>query len=321
MRTAVRLLFLAFLLPLSQSVIGQNWPARPVRIVVPYPPGGLADVIARYVSQQIAPALGQPVIADNKPGAQGIVGLEIVKNAPADGYTFGYAVMPAIAINPHLYPKLPYDSARDFAPVTQLGLASLGMVVPASLKVKNVPDFIAYVRANPGKVSYASFGSGSTSHIYAEMLNLSAGTDMVHVPYKGAAPAVQDILAGQAQMGIHDFTAITPHVRSGRLVLLAVIGEKRWPAFPDTPTFAEQGLPLDMSGWNGIVAPAKTPRPIVERMSAEMARAVQTLEGRERTLAMGLLATGTTPDAFAEIIRRDTQRWGEVIRKSKIKAD
>jgi tripartite-type tricarboxylate transporter receptor subunit TctC len=299
----------------------QSWPDKPVRIVAPYPPGGQTDLVARFLAEKLAPVLGQSLLVENKPGAQGIVGLEAVKNSPADGYTFVYVNVSNISINPHVHLKLPYESLRDFAPVSQIGLSVLAMVVPPSLGVKTLAEFIAYAKANPGKASFASFGTGSTSHIYGEMLKASAGIDMVHVPYKGAGPATQDVVAGHAQMGINDFAAVGPFVRSGRLVALAVTGPKRWPAFPDLQTFAEQGQPLDIAGWNGIMAPANTPKPIVERMSAEINKAIQSPDGREKMLQMGLLATGTTPDEFAEVIRRDTPRWGEVIRKAGIKAD
>ena len=299
----------------------QIWPDKPVRLVAPYPPGGQTDLVSRFLAERLSPALGQQVIVENRAGAQGIVGLEAVKNAAADGYTFVYANVSNISINPHVYPKLPYDGLKDFAPVTQLGLSVLGMVVPATLNVKTLPEFIAYAKANPGKVSFASFGSGSTSHIYGEMLKAAAGLDMVHVPYKGAGPAVQDVIAGHAQMAIQDFAAIGPHVRSGRLVALAVTGPKRWPAVPELRTFVEQGYPLDIAGWNGIMAPAGTPRAIVERMSVEINKVIQSTAGREQMLSMGLLATGTTPDELAAVIRGDTPRWGEVIRKANIQVN
>ena len=302
------------------SVHAQTWPDKPVRLVAPYPPGGQTDLVSRFLAERLSTALGQQVIVENRAGAQGIVGLEAVKNAAADGYTFVYANVSNISINPHVYPKLPYDGLKDFAPVTQLGLSVLGMVVPATLNVKTLPEFVAYARANPGKVSFASFGSGSTSHIYGEMLKAAAGLDMVHVPYKGAGPAVQDVIAGHAQMAIQDFAAIGPHVRSGRLVALAVTGPKRWPAVPELRTFVEQGYPLDIAGWNGIMAPTGTPHAIVERMSDEINKIIQAPAGREQMLVMGLLATGTTSEEFANVIRRDTPRWGEVIRKANIQA-
>jgi tripartite-type tricarboxylate transporter receptor subunit TctC len=191
-------------------------------------------------------------------------------------------------------------------------MAALGMVVPPALGIKSVDEFIAYTRAHPGKVSFASFGIGSSSHLYGEMLKSSAKLDMVHVPYKGAAPAVQDVIAGTATMGIHDFATIGPQVLGGRVTLLAVTGPKRWPTFPDVPTFLELGHPLDLVGWNGIIAPKGTPKAIVEKLSAEINKIIQSPEGRARMLELGLLATGTTPAEFTEILKRDTPRWGEV---------
>jgi tripartite-type tricarboxylate transporter receptor subunit TctC len=299
----------------------QTWPAKPVRLIVPYPPGGQTDIVSRYLADKLQPLLGQPVLVENKAGAQGIVGIEAAKNSAPDGYTFVYTNVSNISINPHIHAKLPYDGLRDLAPVTQLGLSVLAMVVPASLNVKSLAEFIAYAKANPGKANFASFGTGSSSHIYGEMLKSSAGIEMTHVPYKGAGPAVQDIMAGHATTGIHDLASVGPNVRSGKLVALAVTGPQRWPLFPDLQTFAEQGHPLDIAGWNGIMAPAGAPKAALERMSAEINRIIQSPEGREQILKFGLLVTGTTPDAFGEIIRRDTPRWGEVIRKAGIKAD
>jgi tripartite-type tricarboxylate transporter receptor subunit TctC len=297
----------------------QAWPAKPMKLIAPYPPGGQTDLVSRWLADKLQPALGQPLLVENKSGAQGIVGIEAAKNSPADGYTFVYANVSNISINPHVHEKLPYDGLRDLAPVTQLGLTVLAMVVPPSLNVKSLKDFLEYAKANRGKVSFASFGAGSTSHIYGEMLKGAAGIDMTHVPYKGAGPAVQDTIAGHTQMAIQDLGSVGPFVASGKLVALAVTGPKRWPLLPDLPTFAELGYPLDIAGWNGIMAPAGTPRAIVERMSAEINRVIQTPEGREQMLKFGLLATGTTPEEFAEVIRRDTPRWGDVIRKAGIK--
>lgn len=299
----------------------QTWPHKPLRIIAPYPPGGTSDIVSRYLALKLAPVLGQPVIVENRVGAQGIVGLEAAKNAAPDGYTFVFTNVSNISINPNIYPKLPYDGLKDFAPVTQLGLVTLGMIVSPSLKVKTLPEFIAYAKANPGKVSYGSFGTGSTAHIYGEMLKGAAGIDMVHVPYKGPGPAMQDVVAGHVQMALTDFSAIGAQVRAGNLIVLAVTGPQRWPTAPEVHTFAEQGYPLDVAGWNGIMAPAATPREIVLRMSAEINKIIQSPEGRERMLAMGLIVTGTTPDEFTAVIRRDTPRWGEMIGKTGIKAE
>jgi tripartite-type tricarboxylate transporter receptor subunit TctC len=300
--------------------LAQAWPAKPIRLIAPYPPGGQTDIVGRWLGEKLSPVLGQPFLVENRAGAQGIVGLEAAKNSAPDGYTFVYANVSNISLNPHMHEKLPYDGQKDFAPVTQLGLTVLAMVVNPALGPKSLAEFIALAKSRQGKVSFASFGAGSTSHVYGEMLNGAAGLDMVHVPYKGAAPAVQDILAGHATTGIHDLATVGPHVAAGRLIALAVTGPKRWPLLPELPTFAEQGYALDIAGWNGIMAPAGTPQAIAERMSAEINRVIQSPEGREQMLKFGLLATGTTPAEFAAIIQRDTPRWGEVIRKAGIKA-
>ena len=297
----------------------QAWPGKPIKLIVPYTPGGQTDIVSRYLAEKLSPVFGQNVIVENRPGAQAIVGLEALKNSPPDGYTFAYVNVSNINLNPYLYDKLPYDPLKDFAAVTQLGLSVLGMVVAPSLGPKNLRDFIAHGKANKGKLSYGSFGNGSSSHVYAEMLNNSAGLDMTHVPYKGAAPAVVDIMAGHTSTGIHDFATIGPHITTGKLVPLAVTGPRRWPLFPDVPTFSELGYPLDLAGWNGIMAPAGTPKAIVDRVSTEINKIIQSNDGREQLLKFGLLATGTTPDAFADIVRREGARWGDVIKKAGIK--
>ena len=315
----MKILFLVLAL-FTFQVEAQTWPNKPIRLIAPYPPGGQTDVVSRWLGDKLTPVLGQPVLVENRAGAQGAVGLQAAKSAAPDGYTFVYTNVSNLTIAPNLDVKLPYDSLKDFAPVTQLGLTVLAMVVPSSLGPKNLKEFIAWAKANPGKVSFASFGNGSTSHVYGEMLKSAAGLDMVHVPYKGAGPAVQDALGGQVQMTIQDLAAVGPHIASGRLVAIAVTGPRRWPLLPDLPTFVELGYPLGIAGWNGIHAPAGTPRPIIDRMNAEINKIIQTPEGRETMLKFGLLATGTTPDELTNVIRRDMPIWGEVIRKGNIKA-
>ena len=313
--------FLAlFLTLISLQVEAQTWPNRPIKLIAPYPPGGQTDVVSRWLGEKLTPVLGQPVVIENRAGAQGAVGLQVAKTAAPDGYTFVYTNVSNLSIAPNLETSLPYDAQKDFAPVTQLGLTVLAMVVPSALGPKNLKEFVTWAKANPGKVSFASFGNGSTSHVYGEMLKGAAGLDMVHVPYKGAGPAVVDTLGGQVQMTIQDLAAVGPHIASGRLLPMAVTGPRRWPALPELPTFVEQGYPLDIAGWNGIHAPAGTPRPVIDRMNAEINKIIQTPDGREQMLKFGLLATGTTPDELADVIRRDTPRWGEVIRKGNIKA-
>lgn len=305
------LAFCSWLLP-AGAALAQAWPAKPVKIIVPYPPGGQTDIVSRWLGEKLQAALGQPVVIDNKPGAQAVVGMVALKLSPADGYTVLFANGSNMIINKFAMAKLPYEPLEDFELITQLGASSLGMVVAPALGIKSVADFVTYTKAHPGKVSFASFGIGSSSHLYGEMLKSAAKLDMVHVPYKGAGPAVQDIIGGTATMGIHDFATIGPQVLGGRATLLAVTGTKRWPTFPDAPTFQELGYPLDLMGWTGFIAPKGTPKAIVDRLSAEINKIIQSPDGRARMLEMGLLATGTTPAEFIEIVKRDTPRWGEV---------
>ncbi|MCW5745189.1 MAG: tripartite tricarboxylate transporter substrate binding protein [Alphaproteobacteria bacterium] len=305
----------------SAQAQSQAWPSKPIRLIAPYPPGGQTDVVARYFAEKLQATLGQTVIVENKAGAQGIVGTEAAKNAPPDGYTFVYVNVSTICINPFVHTRLPYDAARDFVPVTQHGLSVLAMVVPATLGPKTVKEFIAYAKANRGKVSYASFGQGSSSHIYGESLNQMADLGMQHVPYKGAAPATQDVLAGHVPMTIQDLAAVGPHIAAGKLVGLAVTSPQRWPRLPDIPSFDEQGYPLNLVGWNGIMAPAGTPPAIVERLGDEIRKLVHAPEGKEKLLDMGLLATGTTSAEMAELIRGGCARWGEAVRRAGIKPE
>lgn len=316
----MRLFVLALGFLVSSTALAQQWPNRPIKLIAPYPPGGQTDVVSRWLGDRLTPVLGQPVIIENRAGAQGAVGLQAAKNSAPDGYTFVYTNVSNLTIAPNLGVPLPYDSLKDFAPVTQLGLTVLAMVVPATLGPKTLKEFVAWARANPAGVNFASFGNGSTSHVYGEMLNGAAGLKMVHVPSSGAGPSIQAILGGQVQMTIQDLAAVGPHLASGRLIALAVTGPRRWPALPELQTFVEQGYPLGIAGWNGIHAPAGTPRPILERMNAEINKVIQTPEGREQMLKFGLLATGTTPEELTEAIRRDMPIWGEVIRKANIKA-
>ena len=296
--------------------VAQTWPTRPIKIVVPYPPGGQTDIYARYLAEKLVPVLGQPVIVENRAGAQGLVGIASAKQAAPDGYTFLFVNSSNYCINVFMYAKLPYAPMTDFDTVTQLGEAALGMVVPSSSGHKTVDDFVAWARKNRAKTTYASFGIGSSSHLYGEMLNGAAKLDMVHVAYKGAGPALADIVTGVATMGVHDFATAGPFVQSGRATLLAVTGTKRWPLYPDLKTFQEQGYPLDLVGWLGIVTPKGIPVPILDRMSQEINRIIQSPEGRKKSLDLGMLVTGTTPAEFSAIVQRDTPRWGEVFKAS-----
>ncbi len=306
---------------LSAEAFAQTWLNKTIRLVAPYPPAGQTDVVSRYFADKLTGVLGQQVIVENKPGAQGMVGAEIVKNAAPDGYTFLYVNSSMMCINPYVYKKLPYDGFKDFVPVTQHGLAPLAMVVPPDLGPKSVKEFVAWANERKGKVSFASFGTGSSSHIWGEMLNQAEKLDMTHVPYKGAGPAIQDTLAGHVPMTIQDLAAGGPAIFSGKLRPLAVTSNVRWPRLPDVPTFEQAGYNINLTGWNAILAPAGTPKEIVERMSAEIRKLVQTSEGKEKLLDMGLFATGTTPAGLTEIMKTGCAAWGEAVKRAGVQPE
>jgi tripartite-type tricarboxylate transporter receptor subunit TctC len=305
----------------ATGALAQAWPAKPIKLIAPYPPGGQTDFVARYFAEKLTPVLGQQVIVENKAGAQGMVGAEMAKNAAPDGYTFVYVNSSMMCINPYVYKKLPYDGFKDFVPVTQHGLAPLAMVVPPSLGVSSVKEFMAWARKRKGKVNYASFGNGSSSHIWGEMLNQSEKLDMTHVPYRGAGPAIQDALAGHIPVTIQDLAASGGAISGGKLKALAVTSTVRWPRLPDVPTFKDLGYQIDLVGWNGIMAPAGTPKPIVDRMSAEIRKLVQTPEGKDKLLDMGLFATGTTSEEMLEIMKSGCAAWGDAVRRAGIQPE
>jgi tripartite-type tricarboxylate transporter receptor subunit TctC len=306
---------------LTTGAWAQAWPAKPIKLVAPYPPGGQTDFVARYFAERLTPVLGQQVIVENKAGAQGMVGAEMVKNAAPDGYTFVYVNSSMMCINPYVYKKLPYDGFKDFVPVTQHGLAPLVMVVPPSIGVGSVKEFVAWATERKGKVNYASFGNGSSSHIWGEMLNQSEKLDMTHVPYRGAGPAIQDALAGHIPVTIQDLAASGGAIAGGKLKPLAVTSTVRWPRLPDVPTFNELGYKIDLVGWNGIMAPAGTPKPIVDRLSAEIRKLVQSSEGKDKLLDMGLFATGTTSEEMLEIMKTGCAAWGEAVKRAGVQPE
>ena len=321
MKSTMKALLAGALILLAAEAQAQAWPAKPIKLVAPYPPGGQTDVVARYFAEKLTGVLGQQVIVENKAGAQGMVGAEIVKNAAPDGYTFVYVNSSMMCINPYVYKKMPYDGFKDFVPVTQHGLAPLAMVVLPTLGPKSVKEFVAWAKERKGKVNFASFGLGSSSHIWGEMLNQAEKLDMTHVPYKGAGPAIQDTLAGHIPMTIQDLASSGPAISGGKLTPLAVTSAVRWPRLPDVPTFNEVGYNINLVGWNGIMAPAGTPKEIVERLSAEIRKVVQTSEGKEKLLDMGLFATGTTPAEMTEIMKTGCAAWGDAVKRAGVEPE
>ncbi|MBI3938267.1 MAG: tripartite tricarboxylate transporter substrate binding protein [Betaproteobacteria bacterium] len=298
-----------------------GYPSRPVRFVVGYPPGGATDIIARTVGIRLSEGLRQQVIVDNRPGAGGIIGSDIVAKATPDGHTI-VLVTTSHGVNPSLYSKLPYDTVKSFAPITQVGSLQLVLVVNPSLPVKSVKELVALAKSRPGKLNFASSGSGQSLHLAAELLKTMAGIDIVHVPYKGGAPARTDLLSGQVQLMFESMIGVLPFVKAGKLRGLAVSGAKRSPAAPDIPTVAEAGVPgYEASGWVGVLAPAGTLKPIVTKLNAEIVNVLRTPEVHDRLFASGVEVVGSTPEQFAQFIRAQLVKWARVVKQSGAKLD
>ena len=299
-----------------------TYPTRPIRIVDAFPPGGPSDIVARALAPKLGEALGQVVVVDNRGGASGIVGCDIVAKAAPDGYTMLIGPSGALTIQPTLNPKLPFDPQRDFEPVTQLTTGPQVIAVHPAVAAKSVAEFIALAKAKPGQLNYASGGPGTGNHLAAEVFKLAAGINVVHIPYKGTGPALTSVLGGEAQMIISSLLPALPHVKSGKLRALAVTSTARSPAVPDIPTVAESGLPaFETSSWHGMLVPAKTPRTIITRLHDELVRVMNLPEVRERLTAQGLNIVASTPQAFAAYIRSETIKYARVINQAGIKAE
>jgi len=299
----------------------QAWPSKAIRWIVPFPPGGGNDTVARSVGQRLADSLGQPVAIDNRPGAGGTIGADLAARAPADGYTLFLAGVASHGINPALGGKLPYDPVRDFTPVSLLATAPLLLVVHPSLPVKSVKDLIALARTRPGALNYASNGRGSSSHMAAEMFSALAQVKMEHVPYKGFAPALQDLLAGRVELMFSSLVAVMPQVTAGKLRPVATTGAARSPVTANVPTVAESGLAgYETASWYGVVTPAGTPTPVVDRLASELARIVRLPAMREQLLTDGAVPVGSTPQAFATHINAELARWSKLVREARIQA-
>jgi len=299
------------------------YPARPIHFVVPYPPGGPLDIMARGIGARLAQAWGQPVIVDNRPGAGGNLGADFVARAAPDGYTLLMGAVATHAINPSLYARIPYDPVKDFTPVALVAVVPNILVVHPSLPVRTVKDLVALARARPGALNFASGSTGSTGHLAGELFKVLAGVDMTHIPYKGAAPAMQDLLAGQVQLMFDNLANALPQVKAGRLRAIAVTTLQRSPAAPDLPTVAESGLPgFDLSTWFGVMVPAGTPVEIVTRLNAEIVRALGSPELKDRLAAMGAEPPAdNTPERFAAFIRSELSKYATVVRESGAKVD
>ncbi|MBL8379451.1 MAG: tripartite tricarboxylate transporter substrate binding protein [Burkholderiales bacterium] len=298
----------------------QNWPERSIRLIVPAAPGPF-DAIARLIGERLAKALGQPVVIENIPGATGTIGTAAMARAAPDGYTISLGFMP-LTIAQTLFPKLAYDIRRDVAPIVQISWGYNILVVHPSLPVKSVAELVAYARANPGKINYGSGGNGSPAHISAEFFKQETGIDMVHVPFKSAAPAVQELMAGRIQVMFGLAPGVIPHIKSGGLRPLAVVGQKRLPAVPEIPSMAEAGYPsVTAIDWQGLLAPAGTPAEIIARLNREVNVILGQPELRERLAAGNVEVVGGSPEELRRLIAADTERWARVIRAAGIRID
>lgn len=309
------------LLAMPATALAQAWPSKPLRIVVNFPPGSSPDVLARAISQPLQQAIGQPVIIENRAGASGMIGAEAVAKAPADGHTLLMTAGSAITTNPFIYASMPYDTERDLTPVAAVARIVLFLEAKASLPVKDAKEFLAYLKAHPGKLSYASAGNATGLHLAGEMLKSQAGVYALHVPYRGSAPALQDLLAGQVDFFFDPGIGLT-HVRADKLRLLAVAGMRRSAAFPDVPTLDEVGLKgFDAGQTHGFYAPAGTPAPVVERLNREINRILAMPAVKTQIETIGAEATPLSVQQFAAVMADDSKRYGAIIKERQIKAD
>ncbi|MGZ5120103.1 MAG: tripartite tricarboxylate transporter substrate binding protein [Burkholderiales bacterium] len=298
-----------------------HYPSRPIRIIVPFPPGGATDIMGRTLGQKLTQRWGQQVIIDNRPGAGGNIAAELAARAAPDGHTLFFAASAQLAVNPNLYAKVPYDPVKDFAAVVLVGSGANIVVAHPSLGVRSLKELITLAKSKPGVLHYASPGSGSTAHLSAELLKIEAGIDIVHVPYKGGAPGVIDVLGGQVPLMFVSMPSVLGHVKAGKLVALAVTSARRSDAAPDVPTFAETIPRFESSSWYGIVAPANSPRDVIAKLNAEVLASLKLPDVREIFAAQGTDIIGSTPEEFARYIKAELAKWAIVVKKSGARVD
>ncbi len=311
------------LAPLGGRVLAQDkWPGKPITYVVPFPTGGTTDILARLIGQKLSAALGTSVVVENKPGAGGNIGSEFASRAAPDGYTILGGTISSHAINVSLYPKLGYDPVKSFAPITLIGSNPNLLVVPASSPFKTVADIVSAAKAKPGNIAFASAGNGTSQHLSGELLKSLAKIDLVHVPYKGSGPAIQDVMGGQVPMMFDTSVVAGPHVQSGKLRALAVTSAKRARAFPDVPTMAEAGVAgYELVSWQAMFAPAGTPQPIVDRLYGEISKILKSAEMQEKLASLGMDASGMAPADFAAFQKAEIEKWAKVVKAAGVKID
>jgi tripartite-type tricarboxylate transporter receptor subunit TctC len=299
-----------------------QYPERPIRFIVPQAPGSATDNVARLVAPGISKELGQAVVVDNRPGGALTIGIDLVAKSPPDGYTIGMGPVGALAITRHMVAKLPYNIERDLQPVAMITTGYMLLAASPKAPFGSVSELVAYAKQNPGKLSNASSSNGSPGHVSGELFKYMTGTDIVHIPYKGGAPAIADLISGQVQLMFESTNSIAQHVRAGRVRALAVTGAKRSTSLPEVPTMIEAGVAgYEVNAWTGVIAPAGLPRPILDRLNAAVNATVKTPEVRERLVQLGSEASGGTPEEFSALIRRDSAMWAEVVRRSGAKID
>jgi tripartite-type tricarboxylate transporter receptor subunit TctC len=305
-----------------QAVHAQAYPSRPIRLVVPFPPGGSADILGRALGQKLGEGLGQSVVVENRPGAGTAIAAELVAKAAPDGYTLMLGTVSSHAINPALNPKLPFDPLRDFTPIAPVAAIPFALLVHPSVPARTLPEFVGYARSKPGKLDYSSAGSGTSNHLAGELFEAMTGTHMVHIPYRGSAPALQDLIAGRVSVMFDLVLTAAPHVRSGAVRALAVTGAKRSAALPDVPTVAESGLPgYEVSAWFGVFGPAGLPQPVVDRLNAEIARALAAPDLQQRLASQGAETLAGSPDQFAAYLKGEVAKWAKVVRNAGVQPE
>ena len=315
------LAFVAACLAANGSALAQAYPAKPIRLIVTFAAGGGTDLVARAVAPKLAESLGQPVVVENRAGANGAVGADAVAKSAADGYTLCACAAGTMVIGPHTT-KQPFDSLKDFAPVSLVAASPFVVTVHPSVNAASVPELIQLAKANPGKINFGSSGIGGAPHLSTELFKAMAGVDMVHVAYKGLGPAMTDLLGGQIQLMFADVAVVAPHVKSGKLRALAVSGNRRTPGFPALPTVAEAALPGYSAGtWYGLFAPAGTPAPVLQRLSADVRAALAVPEVSNALVAQGVEPASSTPAEFAQFVREEHAKWGKVIREANVKVE
>jgi tripartite-type tricarboxylate transporter receptor subunit TctC len=318
-----RLLVVATALGLvTAGANAQTYPSKSIRMVVPFPPGGTTDILARTIGQKMAEDWGQPVVIDNRPGAGGNIGSDLVAKAPPDGYTLLMGTISTHAINPSLYKKLPFDPARDFAPISRVGTLPNILIVHPSVPVKSVKELIELAKSKPGDLNFASSGVGTSLHLSGELFNSMAGVKLVHIPYKGSSPALADLLGGQVKIMFDNLPSALPHVKAGKLKPLAVTSTKRVAVLPEVPTVSESGLPgFEVTSWFAVYAPAKTPKDIVTKLNGEIVKILRSADVKDKLAQLGVDAAPTTPEELAAFAKAETEKWGKVVKATGASAD